>query len=722
MKIRMSLFTVLFFASAPLLAVADLWVSTVQTNGTTMPPPPNGTITVDFVIQNIGNQTAFNFVIAGYSNRSTSCTTGLVFEDQATIAQLGPGQQIQGSYTLHARQGDTRIYGVVKADVNNVVTESNEGNNCNRTFAIKVRYPDLYVQSTVGPTPNMVVPGGDGTNFIATIRNREYAGSGSGYMAGASYNRYFLSTAATNPPLADRLPIQVHVPPLDVNEQFTTKAFISVPVDFPLGTYNLFAYADGNFEVIEGDETNNLSLPRTLEVVDVCTLADVNEDGNVNTLDLVLIVNDLVSLANSGNARRNIKPSPFPLPEVIDSVDLFAVLPCVFPNLLQTGSGGVLADISVQTATAGGYDLEVDLSGNISAVETYVKLPAGFSLNGAVAYDPLASGTTNNLFLATDERLLTNEFHHTTSTSTTLAGLVSTAWLEATPALDLTALETVTNPSDFTSGIAVHVLFDDGATALILKKWAYLDLPDPVLRAHLTNYFGLPAGSAIPLGLAQATTLLDLSDLNITDLTGITAFKNLQVLICPRNLLTTLPDLSALDDLVYLEAGNNQLRTISALPDSLQVLGLDSNELTALPEPPANSALISLVVSRNELTALPDLDGATNLELLAFNHNQVSSLPALPAGLTQLYADRNHLDDLSSLGGQVFDVLDVGYNQLYDIGPLASLTYAPGADVFVYYNNLDSFDCEAVSQLLWKVPGAGIYPQAFTTGCSKGKN
>ncbi len=720
MKIRMMLFAVLFSIGTPLLAVADLWVSTVQTNGVTLPPPPNGSITVNFVVQNIGNQTAFNFVIAGYSNRSTSCTNGLVFEDQATISQLGPGQQIQGSYILHARQGDTRIYGVVKADVNNVVTESNEGNNCNRTFALTVRYPDLHVLSTVGPTPNMVVPGGDGASFTATIKNKEYLGTGSGYMAGTSYNRYYISTATTNPPLADRLPVQIHVPPLDVNEQYTANAFVSVPVDFPLGTYNIFAQADGNLEIVEGNESNNVSSPRTLEVVDFCTLADVNEDGTVNTLDLVLIVNDLVSLVNSGNARRNIKPSPFPLPEVIDSVDLFAALPCVFPNLLDTGSGGALVDFSVQAATGGGYEVGVDLIGNVSAVETYVKLPAGFSWNGASPYDSLASGFTNNIVLASDERLLTNEFYNIIPTSTTLGGVVMTAWLEATPAIDLTALETVT-PSDFTSGIAVHVLFDDGATALILKKWAYLDLPDPVLRAHLTGFFGLPAGSAIPLALAQSTTLLDLSDLNITDLTGITAFKNLQFLICPRNQLTTLPDLTALDDLIYLEAGDNQLRTISGLPDSLQVLGLDSNQLTSLPDLPVNSSLITLVVSRNELTHLPDLDGASNLVLLDFNNNQVSSLPALPASLTQLYADRNHLDDITSLGGQIFDVLDVGYNQLYDMGTLTSLTYAPGASVFVYHNNLDSYDCEVISQLLWKAPGADIYPQAFTTGCKKGK-
>ena len=49
----------------PASAAVDLWVQTVQPRDTTIPPPPNGTLVVDFVITNIGNQTAFNFWIAG---------------------------------------------------------------------------------------------------------------------------------------------------------------------------------------------------------------------------------------------------------------------------------------------------------------------------------------------------------------------------------------------------------------------------------------------------------------------------------------------------------------------------------------------------------------------------------------------------------------------------------------------------------------------------------
>lgn len=65
------------FYSMAALANADLWVSTVQPASTNIPPAPDGSLQVNFIIRNIGNQTAFNFWVVGYSNRQQSCTSGL---------------------------------------------------------------------------------------------------------------------------------------------------------------------------------------------------------------------------------------------------------------------------------------------------------------------------------------------------------------------------------------------------------------------------------------------------------------------------------------------------------------------------------------------------------------------------------------------------------------------------------------------------------------------
>ncbi len=239
------------------------------------------------------------------------------------------------------------------------------------------------------------------------------------------------------------------------------------------------------------------------------------------------------------------------------------------------------------------------------------------------------------------------------------------------------------------------------------------------MRAYLTSFYGLPAGSAIPLALAQATTVLDLSDQNITDLTGITAFENLHFLTCSRNQLTVLPDLSGLDELVYLVANQNQLHTVGGLPASLLTLNLDSNQLTSLPDLSMASSLMMLIVSRNQLSGLADLDGLTNLETLDFNTNQVATLPTLPAGLTALFAGGNHLSDITSLGSQIFDILWLADNQLYDMAALTSLTFAANASLSISDNNLDTYDCEVIKNLLGKVPAATIYPQAYTSGCKK---
>jgi len=681
MNIRVLLLTVLVFVGAPLLALADLRVFNVQTNGTTI--PPNGSITVTFSISNIGSSPASLFTIAGYSNRSTSCTSGLILEDSAVIS-LGAGQQINGSYVLHARPGDTILYGVVKADIFGQVPENNENNNCARTLKITVQRPDLTVFNTFAPIPSMIAPGGDATRFAATIRNRENTGIGTGYRADASTNRYYLSSATSNPPLIDRLPIQVFVPSLDVNEMVLIEANINVPEDFPEGTYNLFAEADGNGQVVEGNENNNFSTsPQTLEVVAFCTLvANLDGDPAFDIRDLVTIVNSMVSLVDSGNAHINLKRSPPPLPEVIDNLDLLAAFACFGTHPSATGSGGDLYDFSIQAASGGGYQVAVNLSGQVVAIDTYVKLPAGFTWIGAAPINVLTGSATSNHLLGQDERYLTNEFRSIFFSSAYLDGVVITTDLAPTPAIDLTALETVTDPSDFSSGIAVRVLFDDGTSELMLKRWSYLNIPDPALRTYLTSYYGLPANSAIPLGLAQSTSLLDLSDLNIADLTGITDLGNLQFLTCSRNQLTTLPDLGAMNQLLHLTASQNQLHTVGTLPDSLLTLNVDDNLLTALPDLP--SSLIMLIVARNELSVLPDLDGLTDLEVLDFNTNGVASLPALPASLTSLFAGRNHLDDITSLGGQIFEILWLAENQLYDMGALTSLTYAPDAILFLY--------------------------------------
>ncbi|WP_271673011.1 hypothetical protein [Bradyrhizobium sp. CCBAU 51627] len=92
-----------------------------------------------------------------------------------------------------------------------------------------------------------------------------------------------------------------------------------------------------------------------------------------------------------------------------------------------------------------------------------------------------------------------------------------------------------------------------------------------------------------------------------------------------------------------LDAGDNQLASLPALPSTPRDLVAPSNQLTSLPDLPAS--IESLVLDYNQLIELPEpLPSA--LELLAASDNQLVRLPELPAPLEVLDVSNNRLTDV----------------------------------------------------------------------------
>lgn len=119
------------------------------------------------------------------------------------------------------------------------------------------------------------------------------------------------------------------------------------------------------------------------------------------------------------------------------------------------------------------------------------------------------------------------------------------------------------------------------------------------------NSFKIDANDDGEIDVSEALMVCDLaiSNSNISDLTGIEFFTNLQHLQCNNNFLTEL-DLSPLTQLVGFDVNNNNLT-------NLNVTGLTS--------------LHNMSCSENQLTFL-NIEGLTNLQVLYFNNNQISSL------------------------------------------------------------------------------------------------
>ncbi|MEE3153436.1 MAG: hypothetical protein VX282_01875, partial [Candidatus Neomarinimicrobiota bacterium] len=122
----------------------------------------------------------------------------------------------------------------------------------------------------------------------------------------------------------------------------------------------------------------------------------------------------------------------------------------------------------------------------------------------------------------------------------------------------------------------------------------------------------------------SGVTSLDVSEKEISDLTGIEGFTALTTLNCDNNELTSL-DLTSNSNLTYLYCRENQLVNLDVDNIStLDQLHCHDNQLTSI-DLTSNVALTFLTCQNNQLTTL-DLSSNTALTLLYCGNNQLTSL------------------------------------------------------------------------------------------------
>ena len=182
------------------------------------------------------------------------------------------------------------------------------------------------------------------------------------------------------------------------------------------------------------------------------------------------------------------------------------------------------------------------------------------------------------------------------------------------------------------------VLFDGGT----LRKGIYETdditeerFPDANFRKAL-----IQAGITDNASIA-ATTDLDLSMKNISNITGIESFSNLKTLNISVNKIESIDCLKSLSNLTWLDASNNILTEVKTLPVSLKYLNVFGNyKITSVDV----SSLTQLWYLNVAVNSLEQLDVTNNKEL------------------TQLYVEENKLKTLD-LSNQT--KLDENYLKLY---------------------------------------------------------
>ncbi|MEY2828426.1 MAG: hypothetical protein RIQ33_284, partial [Bacteroidota bacterium] len=164
--------------------------------------------------------------------------------------------------------------------------------------------------------------------------------------------------------------------------------------------------------------------------------------------------------------------------------------------------------------------------------------------------------------------------------------------------------------------------------------------------------------------LVTSATNMQCRNSNISNLSGIEYFNNLNYLDCSSNNLTVITNLP--NSITTLLCDYNLLAQLPNLPHALQILSCDNNSIGSLPLNLPNSILV-LSCSNNLITNISALP--SQLLLLDCSHNLINSISGIPSLLQYLYCNNNNLTGISGFPSQLV-TLKCSYNGITSIGNL----------------------------------------------------
>ena len=206
--------------------------------------------------------------------------------------------------------------------------------------------------------------------------------------------------------------------------------------------------------------------------------------------------------------------------------------------------------------------------------------------------------------------------------------------------------------------------------------------------------------------LSQLTQLtsLDLSNNELSSLSGLENLSNLSSLDLRNNQLSSLEGLGQLSNLSYLDLRNNQLSSLEGLEQlsNLSSLDLGFNQLSSLEGLGQLSNLSSLDLDNNQLSNIfrrlsnsniKNLRQLHNLSLLRLGGNRLSNIKNLGqiSNLSYLSLRQNQLSSLDDLG-QLSNLssLNVSWNKLSSLKGLGQLSNLSSLNVS--WNKLSSLE------------------------------
>ncbi|GAA3589339.1 T9SS type A sorting domain-containing protein [Flavivirga amylovorans] len=185
---------------------------------------------------------------------------------------------------------------------------------------------------------------------------------------------------------------------------------------------------------------------------------------------------------------------------------------------------------------------------------------------------------------------------------------------------------------------------------------------------------GIAGNNAVTTTSISNVLSLNVSNLNISDLTGIQGFASLETLICSGNNLTSI-DVSSNTNLKSLLCGSNLLTVLQLEnnPD-LETLNCSNNQIQNLnlvdpgTQTPYNPLLKSLTCSSNQLTSI-DVSKHNDLNLLNVSKNRLTGelIVSNNLDLENLFCASNQVTILNLSANTVLKNLDVSNNLISNL-------------------------------------------------------
>jgi Leucine-rich repeat (LRR) protein len=181
------------------------------------------------------------------------------------------------------------------------------------------------------------------------------------------------------------------------------------------------------------------------------------------------------------------------------------------------------------------------------------------------------------------------------------------------------------------------------------------------------------------------------------------AQRSMETLSLSSNCLNYMPDFSRMTKLTYLLLNNNNIKNINhgLLPLSLKYLNMYGNKLSSVPDAMADLVNLEILdLQNNEITSIPDMSGMTKLKTLQLYNNDIKQIDRgfLPLSLTYLQLGFNGMQSIPEVVSELINLqsLSVGDNEITSIDTFefpSSLTY-----INLNYNHLEKITSFIFSQ------------------------